>query len=95
MSSTLILPLLAHNALNVLLHPLGALPAHLVRHMAVHIKGKGSGGVAQIPLHRLDVIPGLDCGHRIAVAQIMKADGGEPMSVTMRLKLWQMVWGIK
>ena len=35
--------------------------------MAVDVQGKGSGGMPQIALHGLDIIPGPDSVHGIAV----------------------------
>ena len=47
-------------ALDKLPHSGGAFPLHFVRHIVVDIQGKGGGGVAQVPLHGLDVISGAD-----------------------------------
>lgn len=45
---------------------------HLGRHMAVHIQSKGSGGVAQVFLHRLNVIPALNCHDRVGMLQVVE-----------------------
>ena len=47
-------------ALDKLPHSGGAFPLHFVRHIVVDIQGKGGSGVAQVPLHGLDVISGAD-----------------------------------
>jgi len=60
-------PLSAGNALYKLLHPLGALPLHLIRDVTVHVQREGSGGMAQVALHRLDVISTPDRGDGVAV----------------------------
>lgn len=49
---------------DVLLHPVGAIPLHLVRDVAVDIQGKGRGSVAKVPLDGLHVVTGLERGHR-------------------------------
>ena len=38
------------------LHSVRTFPLHLIRHMAVDIQRKRGGGVAQVALHRLNVI---------------------------------------
>ena len=48
---------LTGNFPNELLHPLGGLLAHFFRHMTVNVQGEAGGGVAQVLLHRFDVIP--------------------------------------
>lgn len=48
---------------DILLHPVGAVTLHLVRDMAVHIQGEAGCGMAQVPLHRLDVVSGLNRDH--------------------------------
>ena len=46
--------------LNVLLHPVGTLPLHLVGNMTVYIQRKCRRSVAEVALHRLNIIPGSD-----------------------------------
>ena len=41
-------PLSAGNTLDELLHPIHAVPLHLVRHMAIDIQGKSGRGVPQV-----------------------------------------------
>lgn len=48
-----------------MLHTLRAGLPHLVGDVAVHIERKGSGVVAQVLLHRLDIVTALDSGHGI------------------------------
>ena len=64
---------LAVHSSDKLLHPCGAGLFHLLRYMAINVQGKGCGGVAQILLHRLDIVPGLDGCHGVRVPQIVKA----------------------
>ena len=69
---------------NKALHSPGALAAHLVGDMAVDIQCKDRRGVAQVFLHGLDIVPALDRGHGVAVAQIVApglraADGGHQL----------------
>ena len=49
------------------LHAVGTFTLHLVSHMAIHVQRKGRCGVAQVPLHRLDVVPGADRGDCVGV----------------------------
>ena len=63
----LFFPLLGENVFDVLLHAGGAGLLHLVGDMAVHVQRKCSGGVAQVALHGLQIVPGTDSGHGIAV----------------------------
>ena len=48
-----------------MLHALRAGLPHLVGDVTVHIKRKGNGVVAQVLLHRLDIVTALDSGHGI------------------------------
>lgn len=41
--------------------------------MTIDIQRKGGGGVAQIALYRLNIIPGPNRGHSIAVPEIVEA----------------------
>ena len=50
-----------------LLHTLGGLLAHLLRDMTVYVQGEAGGGVAQVALHRFDVVAALNGGNRVAV----------------------------
>ena len=56
----LVFPLQLQNVLDEALHALCAGPFHLVRNMAVHIQSKGCCGMAQVSLHRLDIVPRSD-----------------------------------
>ncbi len=67
-SFPLFFPLLAANPLDEGLHPGGAGLLHLIRDMTVDIQRKGGGGVAQVALHRFDVVPGPNRGHGVGVA---------------------------
>lgn len=69
------------NALDERLHPGGAGLLHLVCDVTVNVQGKGGCGVAQVSLYSLDVIPGADRCHGIAVSEIVEtgiraANGG-------------------
>ena len=66
---------LAGEAFDELLHAVGALLLHLVGNMAIDIQGKDGGGVSQVFLHGLDIIPALDSGHGVAVPQVVEAGG--------------------
>ena len=57
----------AGNALDVGIHAVGAGPLHLVGNMAVDVQGEGGGGVAQVALDGLDIIPGADGSHGVGV----------------------------
>ncbi len=70
-------PLLAQNVLDVTLHAAGALLFHLVSDVPVHVQGKGGGGVAEIALHRLDIVPGTDGGHGVGVPLCHNRDKSE------------------
>ncbi len=69
-------PLAADNALDVPLHPLGAVPLHLFGHMTVYIEGKSGGGVSQVALDRLDTVSILQRQHRKSVTQVMHSGLG-------------------
>ena len=47
---------------------------HLLCDVAVNVQSKGGGGMAQVALDRLNVVPGPDRGHGKAVTEIVKAD---------------------
>ena len=53
------------NAVEILLHPLRALSLHLLRHMTVLVQGERRRMMAQVGLHRLDVVPGTDGRHGV------------------------------
>ena len=48
---------------NILLHPVGAVPLHLVGDMAVHVQRKRRRSVSEVALDRLNIIPGTDRGY--------------------------------
>ncbi len=73
-SFPLFFPLLAANPLDEGLHPGGAGLFHLICDVAVDVQRKGGGGVAQVALHRFDVVPGPDRGHCIRVPREYKQD---------------------
>lgn len=52
-------------AVNVLLHPVRALLLHLIGDVAVLIQGERRRVMAQVGLHRLDVVTGTDGRHRV------------------------------
>ena len=53
------------HALDVLLHSIGAVPLHLVSHMAVNIRRERRCGVTEIALDCLDIVPASYRGHGI------------------------------
>ena len=55
------------NCADKTLHAVGTFALHLVSHMAVYVQCEGSSGVAQISLHRLDVVPGSNRGNGVGV----------------------------
>ena len=57
----------AGNRLNLLFHPVSAGLFHLGGDMSVNVQRKGGGSVSQVFLHRLNVIPGLNCHNRICM----------------------------
>ena len=61
------------NALNKLLHTVGAGLFHLLRDVAVNIERKRSSCMPEIFLHGFDVISALDRNNSIGMAQIMKS----------------------
>lgn len=48
--------------------------------MTVHIQCEGGGGVAQITLHRLNVVSGADRGNGVGVAQVVESGIGAAYS---------------
>ena len=50
------------NCTDKTLHAAGNVLLHLVGHMAIYVQCEGGSGVAQISLHRLDIVPGADRG---------------------------------
>ena len=63
----------AGNALNKLLHTVGAGLFHLLRDVAVNIERKRGSCVPEVFLHGFDVISALDRDNSIGMAQIMKS----------------------
>ena len=61
------------HGLDEFFHPCGAFLFHLIGNMAVHIQGKGCGGMTQILLYRFDIITGADGCHGIGVPEIVEA----------------------
>ena len=57
----------AGNRPNLLFHPVSAGLFHLGGDMSVNVQRKGGGSVSQVFLHRLNVIPGLNCHNRICM----------------------------
>ena len=55
------------NCTDKTLHAVGAFALHLVGHMAVYVQRKGRSGVAQISLHSLDVIAGLQAVYGVSM----------------------------
>ena len=60
-------PLSSSNAPDKVLHPLCAFPLHLIGDMTVDIQCKGGGGMAQVALHGLNVVPAFYRCHGIRV----------------------------
>ena len=74
------------NGLDKLLHPLGTVLLHLLRHMAIHVQCESSGGMAEIFLHGFNVVAAFDASNRVSVAQVVKAGSLRAYFFTMRLK---------
>ena len=55
------------NCADKTLHAVGAFALHLVGHMSIYVQCKGSSGVTQITLHRLDIVTGADRGDCVGV----------------------------
>ena len=53
---TLCLHNIGGNCMNVLFHPIRALPLHPIGHMTVHIQRKSGRGMAQVGLHGFYII---------------------------------------
>lgn len=70
-----LLGLQAGNCPNLLLHPVRAGLFHLGGNVSVNVQRKGGGGVAQVLLYRLDVIPGLNRHDRVCMTEVMKPGG--------------------
>lgn len=66
-------PLPSGNAPDKVLHPFSTFPLHLIGDMTVDIQCKGGGGMAQVALHGLNVVPAFYRCHGIRVAQVMKS----------------------
>lgn len=64
------------NCTDKTLHAVGTFALHLVGHMAVYVQRKGRCGVAQISLHRLDVVPGSNRGNGVGVTQVVETGIG-------------------
>ena len=60
-------PLQLHNVLDEGFHPCGAVLFHGVCDVAVNIQGESGGGVAQVGLYGLDIVPGADRVYRVCV----------------------------
>ena len=76
-------PLSSSNAPDKVLHPLCAFPLHLIGDMTVDIQCKGGGGMAQVALHRFDVVPAFYRCHGIRVPLWHNKDKSEnPCSAT-------------
>ena len=64
------------NCANKTLHAVGTFTLHLVSHMTIYVQHKGRCGVAQVPLHRLDVVSGADRGNCVGVTQVVETGIG-------------------
>ena len=60
-------PLPSGNAPDKVLHPFSTFPLHLIGDMTVDIQCKGGGGMAQVALHGLNVVPAFYRCHGIRV----------------------------
>ena len=60
-------PLPSGNAPDKVLHPFSTFPLHLIGDMTVDIQCKSGGSVAQVALHRFDVVPAFYRCHGIRV----------------------------
>lgn len=66
----------ARHFFNELFHVVGAALFHLLGHMSIDIQRKRRCRMSKVPLHRLDIVTGMDCGNCVAVAKIMEASLG-------------------
>ena len=64
------------NCADKTLHAVGTFTLHLVSHMTIYVQHKGRCGEAQVPSHRLDVVPGADRGDCVGVTQVMETGVG-------------------
>lgn len=79
-SVSFLLPRQRRQALDVRLHPLGAVLPHLLCDVGIYVHREGHGGMPEVFRNGLDVVPGPDGRHRIGVPEIVevhvqKADG--------------------
>ena len=56
-----------------LLQLVSAFSLHFLGDMTIYVQREGCCGVAQVLLHRLDIIAGSDGGYRIGVPEIVEA----------------------
>ena len=66
----------ARHFFDKLFHVVGAALFHLLRHMSIDIQRKRRCRVSKVPLHRLDIITGMDRGNCVAVAKIVETSLG-------------------
>ena len=64
------------NCTDKTLHAVSTFALHLVSHMAVYVQRKGRCGVAQVPLHRLDIVASADRGDCVGVTQVVETGIG-------------------
>ena len=64
------------NCTDKMLHAVSTFALHLVSHMAVCVQCEGGSGVAQISLHRLDIVAGADRGDCVGVTQVVETGIG-------------------
>ena len=64
------------NCTDKTLHAVGTFALHLAGHMAVYVQRKGRCGVAQITLHRLDIVASADRGDCVGVTQVVETGIG-------------------
>ena len=61
----------------IALHPGSAVLLHALRHMAVHIKGKSGGSVAQVALDSFHVVPILEGEDGKGMPEIVEPNLGQ------------------
>ena len=77
---SLYFPLFSGNALDILLHPVRAVPAHLLCDMTIDVQSERCGCVAEVGLHCLYIVPALDGGNGICVPIGYNCDNTEKSS---------------
>ena len=76
-----VFPLQVQKILHKALHALCAVLLHGRSEVGITVQGKGGGGVAQVALDSLDIVPGPDRVHGVCMAAVMEARTIQPCGV--------------